>query len=139
MILRTTSERTSLIARSRTIAVVGASENPLRPSNGVFLALNADLRFIVTPINPQIQHLADRPAYPSLQAYAEVHGAPDIVDVFRSAHAALEATQDAIAVGARAVWYQFGVVNPEAIALADAAGLDVVVDRCLMIDAQERA
>jgi predicted CoA-binding protein len=73
-------------------------------------------------------------AYPTLAAYAAERGAPDIVNVFRNAAAAVQVTRDAIAVGANAIWFQYGVVNAEAIALADAAGLDVVVDRCIKVE-----
>ena len=62
--------------------------------------------------------------------YAAVHGAPDIVDVFRRPSEVVQVARDAIAVGAKALWFQYGVINEEAIALADSAGLHVVVDRC---------
>jgi predicted CoA-binding protein len=73
-------------------------------------------------------------AYPSLAAYAAQRGAPDIVDVFRKPAEALAVTREAIAAGAKAIWFQYGVVNDEAIRLADEAGLDVVVDRCLKVE-----
>ena len=134
MILETASARRALLERSDTIAMVGASPNPLRPSYTVFSYLRTQGRYRVAPINPTTDAIDGVRAYPSLQAYAQEHGAPDIVDVFRRPSEALDVTRDAIAVGAKAIWYQYGVINDEAIALANDAGLDVVVDRCLKVE-----
>jgi len=65
---------------------------------------------------------------------AAEHGAPDIVDVFRKPSEVVAVVRDAIAAGAKAIWFQYGVINEEAIAIADAAGLFVVVDRCLKVE-----
>ncbi len=73
-------------------------------------------------------------AYPSLAAYAAERGAPDIVDVFRRPDEAPQVAREAIAAGAKAIWFQYGVINEEAIRLADDAGLDVVVDRCIKVE-----
>lgn len=124
----------ALLERSTTIAMVGASPNPARPSRGVFDALLRGGRFTVTPINPAIAEIDGVAAFPTLNAYAAEHGAPDIVDVFRNPGDAPEVARDAIAAGAKAIWFQLGVVNDAAIAAADAAGLTVVVDRCLKIE-----
>jgi predicted CoA-binding protein len=131
-----TSERDigALLERSKTIAVVGASPNPARPSNGVFQALVNSGRYAVTPVNPAIDALDGIAACATLDAYAAQHGGPDIVDVFRNAADAPAVARDAIAVGAKAIWFQLGVVNADAIAAADAAGLDVVVDRCIKVE-----
>ena len=135
MILETDEQRTALLARSRTIAVVGASANPSRDSHMVFSYLRASGRYDVTPVNPALTAGIDGvAAFPSLAAYAAERGAPDIVDVFRKADDAPAVARDAIAAGAKAIWFQFGVVNDEAIRIADRAGLDVVVDRCIKID-----
>jgi len=134
MILATVSERQELLARSKTIAMVGASANPLRPSYTVFSYLRTQGRFEVTPINPTISAIDGVKAYPSLAAYAAEHGAPDIVDVFRKPSELVELTREAIGAGAKAIWFQYGVVNQEAIELADRAGLDVVVDRCVKVE-----
>ena len=73
-------------------------------------------------------------AYPTLATYAAEHGPPDIVDVFRKPADAPSVARDAIAAGARAIWFQYGVINDEAIRLANDAGLDVVVDRCIKVE-----
>jgi hypothetical protein len=135
MILDTVAARREMLDRSRTVAVVGASSNPLRPSYTVFSYLRTQTALDPAPINPTIDSVDGVKAYPSLTAYAEVRGAPDIVDVFRRPSEVVETAREAIAVGAKAIWFQYGVVNPEAIRLADEAGLDVVVDRCIKVEA----
>ena len=135
MILDTVSARRHLLDRSTTIAMVGASSNPMRPSYTVFSYLRTRTRFAVAPINPTITAIDGVAAYPSLSAYAQEHGAPDIVDVFRKPSELLAVVDEAIAVGAKAIWLQYGVIDDEAIARADAAGLDVVVDRCIKVEA----
>ncbi|MGA2395831.1 MAG: CoA-binding protein [Candidatus Lustribacter sp.] len=134
MIVATDQALRELLERSKTVAVVGASANAARPSKGVFDALVQDGRFAPAPINPTLTDIDGIPAFPTLEAYAAAHGAPDIVDVFRNPADAPEVTREAIAAGAKAIWFQLGVVNDAAIAAADAAGLDVVVDRCIKIE-----
>ena len=135
MILQTADELRALLARTRTIAVVGASPDRLRPSNGVFRSLRGDGRFDVQPVNPDASAVEGVLSYPSLLAYSHQHGAPDLVDIFRAPRYAAKAARDAVAAGAKAIWFQLGVIDERAIALADEAGLDVVVDRCLAVDA----
>lgn len=134
MILQTPAQRKALLDRSKTVAMIGASNNPMRPSYTVFSYLRTQHHFQVTPINPTIAEIDGVPAYPSLTAYAKAHGAPDIVDVFRRPSEVVAVVEEAIAVGAKAIWFQYGVINDEAIALADKAGLDVVVDRCIKVE-----
>lgn len=134
MIVATDADLRALLERSKTIAVVGASPNPARPSNGVFGALVRSGRYAVAPVTPAVAAIDGSATFPTLAAYAAANGAPDIVDVFRNAAAAPEVTRAAIAAGAKAVWFQLGVVNAEAVAAADAAGLFVVVDRCIKVD-----
>ncbi len=134
MILETPAQRRALLERSKTVAVVGASNNPLRPSYTVFSYLRTQHRFEIAAINPTITEIDGVPAYPSLTTYAQAHGAPDIIDVFRKPSEVVPLVQEAIAVGAKAIWFQYGVVNEEAIALADKAGLSVVVDRCMKVE-----
>jgi predicted CoA-binding protein len=134
VILHTVSQRRDLLARSRTVAMVGASPNTTRPSYFVFSYLRTRGRLDVTPINPAIEAIDGIKAYPSLAAYAAERGAPDIVDVFRKPADAPQVTREAIAAGAKAIWFQYGVINDKAIRLADEAGLDVVVDRCIKVE-----
>jgi len=121
-----------LLANARTIAVVGASDRPDRPSYGVMKALQ-DHGYRVIPVNPQItgEHVLGEYVWRELGQI----GVPiDIVDIFRRPDAAGEAVDQAIAVGAKAVWLQLGIVNEAAAARAEAAGLKVVMDRCAKID-----
>jgi predicted CoA-binding protein len=134
VILQTPTQRRALLDRSHTVAMVGASPNHSRPSYFVFSYLRTRGRLDITPINPTIAEIDGVRAYPSLQAYAAERGAPDIVDVFRRPEEAVQVARDAIAAGAKAIWFQYGVINEEAIRLADEAGLDVVVDRCIKVE-----
>jgi uncharacterized protein len=134
MILTTPSERRALLERTRTIAMVGASANPVRPSYTVFSYLRRQPEYIVTPINPKIESIDGIKAFPSLAAYAAERGVPDVVDVFRRSSELAGVVNDAIAVGAKAIWFQYGVVNDKAIALADESGMSVVVDRCMKVE-----
>jgi predicted CoA-binding protein len=134
MILDTPGQRRALLDRSHTVAMVGASANHSRPSYFVFSYLRTRGKLDVTPINPTIAAIDGVPAQPSLAAYAAERGAPDIVDVFRKPEEAPQVVREAIAAGAKAVWFQYGVINDEAIRLADEAGLDVVVDRCIKVE-----
>ena len=121
-----------LLANARTIAMVGASDRPDRPSNGVMRFLQSR-GYRVIPINPQItgEHLFGEFVWRELGQLGEPI---DIVDIFRRPMAAGEAVDEAIAIGAKAVWLQIGVVNDDAAARAEAAGLKVVMDRCPKIE-----
>ncbi|GAC1414883.1 MAG: CoA-binding protein [Candidatus Velthaea sp.] len=134
MILTTVAERRDLLDRSKTVAMVGASPNPTRPSYFVFSYLRTKGKFAIAPINPMVQQIDGVKAHPTLAAYAAENGPPDIVDVFRKPSDAPSVVREAIAAGAKAVWFQYGVINDEAIALAVEAGLDVVVDRCIKVE-----
>jgi predicted CoA-binding protein len=134
VILETIAQRRALLDRSKTVAMVGASPNPTRPSYFVFSFLRTRGRFDVTPINPTIAEIDGIRAYPSLTAYAQERGAPDIVDVFRRPDQLVPVVEEAIAIHAPAIWFQYGVVNEDAIRRADAAGLLVVVDRCIKVE-----
>lgn len=121
-----------LLGQTRTIALVGASDRPDRPSYGVMRALQ-DWGYRVLPVNPQItgEHVHGEYVWRELSQIGEPI---DLVDIFRRPQAAGEAVDEAIKVGAKAVWLQIGVVNHEAAARAEAAGLKVVMDRCPKID-----
>ncbi len=121
-----------LLTTARTIAMVGASDRPDRPSYGVMKSLQ-DHGYRVIPVNPQItgEHVLGEYVWREL---AQIGVPIDIVDIFRRPEAAGEAVDQAIAVGAKAVWLQLGIVNEAAAARAEAAGLKVVMDRCTKID-----
>ena len=121
-----------LLANARTIAMVGASDRPDRASHGVMQYLQ-DRGYRVIPVNPQItgQHLHGEFVWRELSQIGEPI---DIVDIFRRPMAAGEAVDEAIAVGAKAVWLQIGVINEDAANRAEAAGLKVVMDRCPKIE-----
>jgi uncharacterized protein len=133
VILSTHSELRDLIMPARRIAVVGASPSPLRASNFVYKYLRAH-GLEAYAVNPSAPDIDGVPCHPTLAAYVAAQGPPDIVDVFRKPADCPQVARDAIAAGARAIWFQYGVVNEEAIKIADAAGLSVVVDRCLKVE-----
>jgi uncharacterized protein len=134
VILTTPAQRRDLLDRIQTIAVVGASPNPLRPSYTVFSYLRRQPPYEVTPVNPAIDVIDGIKAFPNLLAFAAVRGAPSVVDVFRRPSEVLPIVREALAAGAKAIWFQYGIVNEEAIALALAGGIDVVVDRCMKVE-----
>lgn len=123
---------TQILRRVRHIALVGASDKPERASYRVMAYLLVQ-GYRVTPISPKLagQTLLGQRVYATLE---EVTQPIDMVDVFRNADAAYGIAQQAIAVGASVLWLQLGVINPEASALAQAAGLQVVMDRCPKIE-----
>lgn len=113
--------------------MVGASPNHIRPSYFVYRYLLSH-GFEVYGVNPNADSIDGAPCYPTLAACAKAHGTPDIVDVFRRKEEAAAVSRDAIAIVAKAIWFQYGVINEEAIRLADAAGLVVVYDRCMKVE-----
>ena len=121
-----------LLAETRTIAMIGASDRPDRPSNGVMKFL-IDHGYRVLPVNPQItgEHVHGEYIWRELGQIGEPI---DMVDIFRRPQAAGDAVDEAIRVGAKAVWMQLGVINEDAAARAEAAGLKVVMDRCPVIE-----
>jgi uncharacterized protein len=133
MILTTAEERRELLAASHTVAMVGASANPLRPSYFVFRYLRTH-GFDVRPVNPTYKEIDGVHCFANLAEYARELGPPDVVDVFRKADATPQVARDAVAAGAKAIWFQYGVINDEAIRIADAAGLRVVADRCMKVE-----
>jgi hypothetical protein len=121
-----------ILARSRTIAMVGASPNASRPSYFAMKYLKQK-GFRVIPVNPGQagKEILGERVYASL---AEIKEQVDIVDIFRASGAALDITREAIAIGARVVWMQLGVRNDDAAKLAEEAGLRVVMNRCPKIE-----
>lgn len=132
MPLPTDAELRELLSGARTIAMVGASDSPERASYGVMAALQGH-GFRVIPVNPRItgEHVHGEFVFRDLD---QIGDPIDIVDVFRRAEDVGPIVDDAIAAGAKAVWFQLGIVNDAAAAKAESAGLKVVMDRCLKIE-----
>ena len=123
-----TDEIGEVLKRAKTIAVVGLSSSPLRPSYGVAAYLQTH-GYRIIPVNPNIKGALGEKAYASL---ADVPEKIDIVDIFRRPEAIPEIVGQAIGIGARAVWMQEGLAHNAAATKARAAGLRVVMSRCIM-------
>ena len=120
-------ELRAILGAARTIAVVGASSKPDRPSHGIMKTLIA-AGYRVIPITPREDTILGRKAYPSL---GDVPEPIDIVDVFRRAEDTPEVADEAVKVGAKVLWLQLGIVSDEAAKRAAAGGLKVVMDTCI--------
>jgi uncharacterized protein len=123
-----------VLRRARTIAVVGLSDNPLRPSHGVAAYLQSQ-GYRIIPVNPQIQTALGEKAYPSL---LDVPEKVDIVDIFRRPEFVEEVVDQAIQLKVPAVWMQEEVIHEKAAQKARAAGLFVVMDRCILLEHRAR-
>jgi predicted CoA-binding protein len=117
-----------ILTSARTIAVVGLSANPRRPSHGVARYLQRT-GYRIIPVNPNFDEVLGERAYPSLR---DIPQPVDVVDVFRRSEFVGPIVDDAIAIKAAAVWLQDGVIDEAAAARARASGLDVVMDDCMM-------
>ncbi|MBV9759359.1 MAG: CoA-binding protein [Acidobacteriaceae bacterium] len=122
------TEITELLRTAKVVAVVGLSSNPMRPSFGVSRFLQRQ-GFRIIPVNPNETEVLGERAYSSVTAIPE---AIDIVNIFRRPARVPEIVEEAIAKGARCVWMQEGVVNHDAARKAEAAGMPVVMDRCIL-------
>ncbi|MEW6681347.1 MAG: CoA-binding protein [Nitrospirota bacterium] len=123
------AEARRLLGQAKVIAVVGLSANPEKPSHFVPRYLQ-EQGFTVIPVNPTAKgQILGKTVYPSLRA---VPGPVDIVDVFRPAADVPPIVEDAITIGAKAIWMQEGIVNNAAADRARAAGLQVVMNKCMM-------
>jgi len=118
----------SVLRSARTIAVVGLSSKRYRPSHGVAEYMQSS-GYRIIPVNPFETEVLGETAYPELD---RVPGTVDIVDIFRRSEFVPEIVEAAIRIGARAIWMQEGVVHEDAAAKARAAGLEVVMDRCIL-------
>ncbi|ASK65433.1 CoA-binding protein [Brachybacterium avium] len=124
-------DRLAILRRAKSIAIVGASANPARASYFVATYLLSSSPYEVFFVNPRATTILGRPAYGSL---AELPVVPDLVDVFRRDADLPGVAQESVAVGAKSLWLQLGSWNEEAAAIAESAGLEVVMDRCVKIE-----
>jgi uncharacterized protein len=122
-----------LLRNSHRIAVVGASDNPARPSFGVFRYL-VHQGYECVPVNPAVRDVLGIPAFRTLREAADATGPFDIVDVFRRSELCPAHAREAVEIGARCLWLQLGVVSWEAARIAHDGGLSVVMDRCTAIE-----
>jgi predicted CoA-binding protein len=119
-----------ILHTARTVAIVGLSSNVLRPSNfvGYYLKRHG---YRVVPVNPNEREAVGEKAYPSL---SDVPFPIDVVDVFRAPPFVAAIAEEAVRVGARALWLQFGVISLEGARIAEEGGLQVVMDRCMKVE-----
>ncbi|MFH1841743.1 MAG: CoA-binding protein [bacterium] len=117
-----------ILSETHRVAVVGISDKPERASHRIARFL-LEKQVEVLPVNPRLETVLGMTVYPDLRS---VPGVLDVVDIFRRSEAVPPIVDEAIAVSAKVVWMQEGVVHEEAAAKAEAAGLDVVMDRCIL-------
>jgi predicted CoA-binding protein len=128
----TATRRLDLLKRTGSIAMVGVSANPARPSNFVATyLLSSSTDFEIYFVNPMVDEILDQPCYPTLQ---DLPATPDMVNVFRRSDDLPGVAEEAVAVGAASFWAQLGLWSVEAANIAIGDGLDVVMDRCLKIE-----
>lgn len=125
---------TELLQTAKTIAVVGLSSSPLRPSYGVAAYLQTH-GYRIIPVNPEIKGALGEKAYPSLKAVPEKI---DIVDIFRRSENVPPVVEEAIELGVPAIWMQETVVHEDAAAKARQTGIFVVMDRCILKEHRQR-
>ena len=123
-------DRLRILRATRTIAMVGLSSNPFRPSHFAAIYMLAE-GYNVIPVNPREQAILGQRCYPSLR---DIPVPVDMVDIFRDPSAVPPIVEEAIAIGAKVVWMQLGVINTSAAQRARAAGLEVVMDACVKIE-----
>jgi predicted CoA-binding protein len=120
-----------ILRETHTVAIVGISANPSRPSYGVWSYLRSASDYELYLVNPTISEVDGAPVYPSLD---EVPVVPDLVDVFRRREHLPSVLDDTIAVGAKILWLQQGLWDEQVARDGEAAGLQVVMDRCLKVE-----
>ena len=126
----TAYDRLRILESYKRIAMVGLSANPFRPSHFAAIYLLSE-GYDVIPVNPREQQILGRTCYAKLR---DIPGAVEVVDIFRETAAVPAIVEEAIAVGARVVWMQLGVIHEAAAERARQAGLEVVMDRCMKIE-----
>ena len=119
-----------LLTQSKTIAMVGLSDKPHRPSHFVATYLQME-GYRIIPVNPRIQEVLGEPAYPDLRS---VPVGIDIVDIFRHPTEVDALVEDAIEIGAKSIWMQLAIVNRKAAERAKEAGLHVIMDKCVKME-----
>lgn len=124
---KTLDELGRILAATRTIAVVGLSDKPDRPSHDIPAYLQSQ-GYRIIPVNPRLAEALGENAYPSLR---EVPQPVDVVEIFRRSEDVPPIVEDAITIGAKVIWMQEGIVNQAAASRAEAAGLTVVMDTCM--------
>jgi len=124
-------QRFGILRRAKSVAIVGASNNPARASYFVATYLLSSTAYDVYLVNPRESSILGQPVYASL---ADLPVVPDVVDVFRRHEDLPGVAQEAIDIGAQTLWLQLGSWNEEAAVLAEDAGLSVVMDRCIKIE-----
>jgi predicted CoA-binding protein len=129
-----TDEITELLKRAKTIAVVGLSDSPLRPSHGVAAYMQSQ-GYRIIPVNPTIKGALGEKAVGSL---SDIQEKIDIVDVFRRPEGVPEVVDEAIKLGVPAIWLQEGVIHEDAAAKARKAGIFVVMDKCILKEHRRR-
>lgn len=117
-----------MLSNGKTIAVVGLSSRRSRPSYGVSEYMQSE-GYRIIPVNPNETEILGEKCYATLE---EIPVPVDIVDIFRRSDAVMEVVEAAIRIGAKGIWMQEGVLNPEAAEKARAAGLEVVMDHCIL-------
>lgn len=121
-----------ILSSSRVVAVVGLSPNPDRPSYMVASYLKGK-GYKIIPVNPVVKEILGEPSYPNLSSIPEP---VEVVDIFRRSEEVSAIVEEAIKIGAKAIWMQEGIINEEAAARARQAGLLVVMDKCMLKEHQ---
>ena len=124
-------EISDLLKQSKTVAIVGISDKPDRPSYGVAQYLLENSEFDLYFVNPMIETVLGKKVYKSL---SEIPVHIDIVDVFRKPAECLEVLDESIEIGAKSIWLQLGISNPQVEIIGENAGLKVVMNRCIKVD-----
>ena len=117
-----------LLNESKTIAVYGASNKVWRTSRSIFKFLMG-VGYNVIPVNPKYDEVLGVKCYPTL---SDIETQIDIVDVFRRPSELIPIAEEAVQIGAKSIWFQEGVINEDAAEIASSAGLDVIMDRCIL-------